>query len=650
MADSTLKDVIDRLKAEGQLTRNTGTNSIKSININISKLSESFSMGFSDFLDFQKSFLEKQSDLTNRMMRDAALRDKPTKSDGGGRGKKGKGLTDITSKNTNWGLILGAIVISFFDELKSAIRIPSAVMIVVKSITGVFTWLGNKFTTIKNFIMKPINYVSDIFSKIGNFFGKTFGPTSGLGRAIVAIRKFIAPVLAVFTNLGATFGNIGGSLGIAVKSLRFLMGPVGRVIFSIIDFFNGFMAGFAEGGLLGGIKGGILEVIRGLITKPLDLLKDIVSWAAKKLGFGEFSAQLDSFSFTDMFNDFIVVLENLFEDVGKWFGTLFSNPLAAIESAAKAYIGIYLDIGTWLYNKAIKPFTDWLGTLFSNPLAAIESAAGTYLGLFKDAGTWLYNKAIKPFTDWIGRQFGVDITGTIETAVGAYFGFFKDAGTWIYDRTIGHVVNWLKETFASDSEKSTLTVISELWDKGIGYLTDNFKAVTDWVASIPSKIIFAAEEMWINAAADLKIGFNKFIGFLTSIPDQMLLMAQKLVMEKLGTFGTFAARQLNITPESIKASEAKMAKNKDGDAEYANTVNAQRDLKLSNLNARRNEADLARIKESAPSSDKSAGNTVVGKVGGDTYVTNNYNTTTTGGNNYTLASGVNGQGGMIDYY
>jgi hypothetical protein len=310
-------------------------------------------------------------------------------------------------------------------------------------------------------------------------------------------------------------------------------------------------------------------------------------------------------------------------------------------------------LGTWLYNKAIKPFTDWIGRLFGVDITgAIESAAKAYFGFFNDVGTWLYNKAIKPFTDWIGRQFGADATTSIETGAGGYLGFFKDAGTWIYDRTIGHVVKWLKETFASDSEKSTLTVISELWDKGIGYLTDNFKAVTDWVSSIPSKIIFAAEEMWINAAADLKIGFNKFIGFITSLPDQMLLMAQKQVWKLLGDtmIGRQAAAAIGISKEGIEASEAKMAKNKDGDAEYANTVNAQRDLKLSNLNARRNEAELARIKESAPSSDKSAGNTVVGKVGGDTYVTNNYYNTTTGGNNYTLASGVNGQGGMIDYY
>ena len=31
MADITLADIVDRLKAEGQLTRNTGTNSLKSI-------------------------------------------------------------------------------------------------------------------------------------------------------------------------------------------------------------------------------------------------------------------------------------------------------------------------------------------------------------------------------------------------------------------------------------------------------------------------------------------------------------------------------------------------------------------------------------------------------------------------------------------
>ena len=31
MADATLREVIERMKAEGQLTRNTGTNSIKTV-------------------------------------------------------------------------------------------------------------------------------------------------------------------------------------------------------------------------------------------------------------------------------------------------------------------------------------------------------------------------------------------------------------------------------------------------------------------------------------------------------------------------------------------------------------------------------------------------------------------------------------------
>ena len=40
MADKTLNDVIERMKAEGQLTRNNGTNSIKSVKELMSQMKE----------------------------------------------------------------------------------------------------------------------------------------------------------------------------------------------------------------------------------------------------------------------------------------------------------------------------------------------------------------------------------------------------------------------------------------------------------------------------------------------------------------------------------------------------------------------------------------------------------------------------------
>ena len=80
---------------------------------------------------------------------------------------------------------------------------------------------------------------------------------------------------------------------------------------TLIDTVKGAMAGFEEEGFIGGVKGAIKGLINSLIMMPLDLLKDLISWALDKLGFEEASKSLDSFSFQDMFSDFVDMLFDL---------------------------------------------------------------------------------------------------------------------------------------------------------------------------------------------------------------------------------------------------------------------------------------------------------------------------------------------------
>lgn len=512
---------------------------LRNINMNIGKL-----------LEHQLKTAEQQKDLLDRLSRDNALKD-PVGSKANNSTSTSSNEVKSDEKNgINWAVLLGGLAIgisAWADDIISALRAPAVLTDTINAIKNIFQFIGKKLRSIFTFVEGPIDFVTDIFSRVGTFFETGFGPESRLVKAFKGIRKFLAPVGEAFGSIKSLFTKIGGPLALIIKPLRALLGPVGLVIFGITDFFRGFMEGFGDGGLLGGIKGGILEAIRGLVTKPLDLIKDIVSWAAEKLGFGEFSAQLDSFSFTDMFNDFIVVLENLFEDVGKWFGTLFSDPVAAIESAAGAYLTIYKDIGTWFYNNAIKPITDWLGKQFGVDITGtIEAAAGAYLNFFKDVGTWLYNNAIKPITDWLGTLFKNPVAA-IESAVGTYLNFFKDAGTWIYEKTIGPVVNWLKQTFSSDDGEGIVTKLKKRWDEGIAVLSENFKAVTNWVTSIPGKILLKAEEMWIDTMAEMKIAFLKFKTFFVSLPNKLMA----IIAETIGTVDLGLGKVVLFSKEDI---------------------------------------------------------------------------------------------------
>jgi hypothetical protein len=110
---------------------------------------------------------------------------------------------------------------------------------------------------------------------------------------------------------------------------------------SVFDTFKGALSGFDKykdkgflEGIIGGLFGGISGLLVGLIGLPLDLLKDGISWIASKLGFENFSEQLDSFSFSDMIGNlftsitdtiigFIGSIKDSIADIG--FGGMIAN-------------------------------------------------------------------------------------------------------------------------------------------------------------------------------------------------------------------------------------------------------------------------------------------------------------------------------------
>jgi hypothetical protein len=118
----------------------------------------------------------------------------------------------------------------------------------------------------------------------------------------------------------------------------------GTIIFGIIDFITGFIDKFEAAdslgeGILEGLWGGYTNVIRGIIYIPLDMLKDLLSWIAEKLGFSEVAKVLDSFSFVDLFNKATEWLYNTETDT--WFG-------GALDDLPEKMKALYTDLKTKL--------------------------------------------------------------------------------------------------------------------------------------------------------------------------------------------------------------------------------------------------------------------------------------------------------------
>lgn len=153
-------------------------------------------------------------------------------------------------------------------------------------------------------ILKPFQAIGDFFKGIGSKISSLFGKSGTFGKVFGVISKGFAPI----AKFASGFGSVLGKLFLPIT-----------VIMGIVDTVTGFMDGFETGGLLGGVMGAIKGLFNGLIMKPLDLLKDGVSWIASKLGFENFSEMLDSFSFEGMFSGMVDSVTNILKGVGEWF-------------------------------------------------------------------------------------------------------------------------------------------------------------------------------------------------------------------------------------------------------------------------------------------------------------------------------------------
>jgi hypothetical protein len=191
------------------------------------------------------------------------------------------------------------------------------------------------------------------------------------------------------TKLITTFKNIFRVIG------KFTI--FGTIIFGIIDFITGFIDKFKAAdslgeGILEGLWGGITNAIRGIIAIPLDMLKDLTSWIAEKLGFSEVAKVLDSFSFVDLFNKATEWLYNTETDT--WFGGALDDLDSLGESILEGLWGGYTNvIRDFIYIPLdmLKDLTSWIAEKlgFSEVAKVLDSFS--FVDLFDKATKWLYN-------------------------------------------------------------------------------------------------------------------------------------------------------------------------------------------------------------------------------------------------------------------
>ena len=309
-------------------------------------------------------------------------------------GKLGKAIGDI-----------GRFFVRMKDFAKTLPKMAGAAM---KSIGASIK--GSKFVkpvldsakSMFKFVTSPFDDVK----KAASSFKKMMPGGGGIGKMIKPVTDSIGKVMKVLRSItkGAfAFGRILGKVFLPIS-----------IIMGLFDFVGGAMDGFKKysekgffEGLVGGLLGGISGLLVGIVGMPLDLLKDMVSWLLEKMGFGEASEFLDSFSFSEM--------------IGSLFTSLTDTIMDGIASIKHQFEN--LSITDFIGNMTLG-LIKILKKIALFPIAVAAGAVGALAGAFSISGsaaegfTNAFNKVME-FGDSTIDSFKAEVKPDVSTQKGA---------------------------------------------------------------------------------------------------------------------------------------------------------------------------------------------------------------------------------------
>jgi hypothetical protein len=195
--------------------------------------------------------------------------------------------------------------------------------------------------SINNLLVKPINV--KLLALIDSFKA---GP---IGKAIDAFfDAFRGTFRFISGALGRAVTLVSGGMTALLPSFEFLKG-IGKIFSRLFlpltifitawDTVKGFIEGFEEEGIVGGIKGAVIGFFNSLIFAPLDLLKQASAFVLNKLGFENAANFLNSFSFQDLYTNYIDSLFSIVGQVGNFISELLTERIPSLASDLYKSIG-----------------------------------------------------------------------------------------------------------------------------------------------------------------------------------------------------------------------------------------------------------------------------------------------------------------------
>lgn len=215
------------------------------------------------------------------------------------------------------------------------------------------------------------NFFTSTIGKLGELFGEG-GALSSVGKLFTRLKDFVMKFIEPFTTKFTKFFGIGKALG-AIFGKLMVVWDVFMSVKKAVDKFG------ETGDITQAIGTGINELLGRLIGAPLDILKSTVSWILGKLGFDEAEKFLDSFSFTDLIQEFVgrlvawgrqtfelafQTVVDIWDDISKAF-----SGGSAMDKFAAIFRGFYrylLALPMDIMKNAIANVAEWFGADMSD--------------------------------------------------------------------------------------------------------------------------------------------------------------------------------------------------------------------------------------------------------------------------------------------
>lgn len=251
---------------------------------------------------------------------------------------------------------------------------PKTSAAIGKAITNFGKAVTSTVTVMKTELVKGLGTIGNFFKGIGTSIKAAIGENRVLSTIGTQVKAFFQP----FARMGTILDDVSGKGGIIddiIRRFSFITNMlktfgqtiakvasiVGKifaplaVILTLWDTVKGAFEGYEEGGFMGALQGAIEGFVTSLITKPLDLLKDAVSWISEKLGFENFAETLDSFSFTEIFEGMSEALFNMFGNVKDLASEAFKKFLRFVLPAPDSWAAKFVPDAVYEYANAPTP-------------------------------------------------------------------------------------------------------------------------------------------------------------------------------------------------------------------------------------------------------------------------------------------------------